>query len=110
MRLCDVVGCGREWYCRTWCRAHYSRWYRTGDVSAATPIGVEQSAVPGQHADYYWRTFMAGVRCFTHPLAAHIKTHEHFHRDQRRDQRDHEAGWRYANGSWQLLNHEEQAA
>jgi hypothetical protein len=35
---CTVGGCGRSWYGRGYCRAHYVRWRRHGDPRAAVPI------------------------------------------------------------------------
>ena len=32
MRTCTVDGCDGEYLCRGWCRKHYSRWYRHGDL------------------------------------------------------------------------------
>lgn len=31
-RLCEVSGCDRPVYARTWCSRHYQLWLRTGDV------------------------------------------------------------------------------
>lgn len=33
-KLCSA-GCVRTVYARGWCRAHYARWLRTGDVGPA---------------------------------------------------------------------------
>lgn len=35
---CSVDGCDRPSFTRTWCRAHYARWYRTGSIMTAIPI------------------------------------------------------------------------
>ena len=39
-RLCDIPGCGRVHYARSWCRSHYARWQETGDVRPDDPIKV----------------------------------------------------------------------
>ena len=36
--LCSVEGCGREMMARTWCPAHWERWYHHGDINADVPI------------------------------------------------------------------------
>lgn len=36
--MCSVPTCTHPAYCRTWCRTHYNRWDRTGDVQAHIPI------------------------------------------------------------------------
>lgn len=35
---CSVPGCERNTHCRGWCRAHYLRWKKRGDVRADIPI------------------------------------------------------------------------
>jgi len=37
-KACAVAGCDRPAASRDWCKAHYDRWHRTGDVQADTPI------------------------------------------------------------------------
>lgn len=37
-RTCSIEDCDRPHLARDWCRAHYLRWYKTGDVRAADPI------------------------------------------------------------------------
>jgi hypothetical protein len=36
--VCTVAGCGRPSVARGWCRSHYGRWQRTGDVQAGVPV------------------------------------------------------------------------
>lgn len=36
---CSVASCDRPAYTRGWCKAHYKRWHKTGDVRADEPIG-----------------------------------------------------------------------
>lgn len=42
MKVCSVEGCDRAVVIasRGWCRAHYNRWWRDGDVRAETPLRV----------------------------------------------------------------------
>lgn len=35
---CSVPHCRRGAICRGWCKAHYSRWRKTGDVQADKPL------------------------------------------------------------------------
>lgn len=37
--VCHVPGCERRRYAHGWCRPHYSRWQRHGDVCADIPVG-----------------------------------------------------------------------
>lgn len=37
-RTCKIEGCGRPHKAYGWCRAHYGRWQRNGDVAASVPI------------------------------------------------------------------------
>jgi hypothetical protein len=46
-RPCLSFGCDRLAHSRGWCKAHYDRWYRHGDVRAAVPL-VHRSAPHGQ--------------------------------------------------------------
>lgn len=39
VRDCSVGDCDRPTYCKSWCKAHYNRHYRTGTITNA-PIGV----------------------------------------------------------------------
>lgn len=36
--VCTVEGCGRRHVAQGWCRTHYERWKRTGDVQADVPV------------------------------------------------------------------------
>jgi len=38
--ICTVAGCGRKYYRREWCRPHWKRWDRTGDIAPDVPIGA----------------------------------------------------------------------
>lgn len=38
MKQCAVAGCARPLYARDWCKSHYARWERHGDVQAHVPI------------------------------------------------------------------------
>lgn len=40
MNTCSVEGCEGAVKARGWCQTHYSRWRRTGDVGAATPVRI----------------------------------------------------------------------
>lgn len=46
-RLCQIDGCGKKFYARGWCYAHYQRWWKHGD-----PIGGTLS--PGKAVDYFY--------------------------------------------------------
>lgn len=37
--FCSAEGCERSAFTRGWCKAHYERWRRHGDVMAALPVG-----------------------------------------------------------------------
>jgi len=37
-RRCEVNDCSRPFYARGWCRSHYNRWFKTGDVRPDIPF------------------------------------------------------------------------
>ncbi|MHB9861971.1 endonuclease VII domain-containing protein [Streptomyces sp. YIM S03343] len=41
-KTCSVAMCNLPVYARTWCRSHYDRWKKTGDVQANVPIASRQ--------------------------------------------------------------------
>lgn len=51
MKLCTVANCGREVFARGWCKPHWNRWRRTGDIRAADPIVVP---IQGDLAARFW--------------------------------------------------------
>lgn len=40
---CSVIACDRDAFARGWCRGHYARWFKTGDVRADEPL---RTAIP----------------------------------------------------------------
>lgn len=44
---CAVYGCDRTVYCRTYCRAHYDRLIRFGDVMADKPLRITPGRMTG---------------------------------------------------------------
>lgn len=44
--VCSIPTCPEPMHCRTWCKAHYSRWEKTGDVRADVPIRREPKPKP----------------------------------------------------------------
>src|SRR5688572_27787913 len=46
---CSVSGCPHSAFCRGWCRTHYNRWHRSGDIQADRPVNVRKvPAAPGE--------------------------------------------------------------
>ncbi len=43
---CSIGGCGKPHFGRGWCRTHYSRWFKTGDPSAAIPVKQRAPSYP----------------------------------------------------------------
>lgn len=37
VRHCAIEDCERRWYCRDWCRPHYTRWSKYGDPLGTPP-------------------------------------------------------------------------
>ena len=44
-KACSIDGCDRPEFSRTWCNAHYGRWYRNGDPTAgrAPQVGFPEN-------------------------------------------------------------------
>ena len=42
MRICSIPDCGKLWFCRDWCSAHYTRWQRHGDPLALSPRPIHE--------------------------------------------------------------------
>lgn len=42
MTPCAVDACPRSVFSRGWCRGHYERWRRTGDLDETRPIGARK--------------------------------------------------------------------
>ena len=38
---CSVDDCGRDVWARTWCKTHYDRWRRTGELDYFPPIWLD---------------------------------------------------------------------
>lgn len=54
---CSVVDCSRKHYARTWCRAHYGRWIRSGQ-SPMTPL--KEMYPPGR----FWSNVLFTEDCW----------------------------------------------
>lgn len=51
--ICGVKDCGRKVHCAGWCKAHYFRWKRTGDLREDTPIGKPTSDI--DRSKKFWK-------------------------------------------------------
>lgn len=51
MKLCTVTTCGREVFARGWCKPHWHRWRRTGDIRVNVPIAAR---IDGDFAARFW--------------------------------------------------------
>lgn len=49
---CSIPSCVRPAKTRTWCHAHYMRWYTTGDVQADVPLRRHVRGAAAQFAAY----------------------------------------------------------
>lgn len=56
---CSIPECSRAYYGRGWCRLHYSRWYRTGDVGG---LEARPTNVPWQ--ERFWSKVQKGEGCW----------------------------------------------
>jgi hypothetical protein len=46
---CAVPACERKTYVRGWCRSHYQRWWKTGDVQADLPLRGDRGSRRGPY-------------------------------------------------------------
>lgn len=63
--VCSVNTCEREAHCRGWCRGHYERWHKTGDVQADKPFRVLKYTTPCSVNTCNRRTYARGY-CSAH--------------------------------------------
>lgn len=95
---CSLEGCNRERLSRGWCKVHYERWRRHGDIHATRParpktppielIMRRVSMMPGPLSTDCWITTYALSNGYVHlgiksasgrlSLPAHRVTYEHF--------------------------------
>lgn len=50
VRTCSVEGCERKHEARGYCKMHWKRWRRTGDVSDVSPSNNRRMEIPDYHA------------------------------------------------------------
>ena len=46
MATCSVSNCPKEAHARTWCHAHYQRWYKHGNPDTVLPVGHKKGFKP----------------------------------------------------------------
>lgn len=86
--MCSISGCDRPTAARGWCRAHYMRWRRDGDVRADVAVrAVEWGRPELCTVDGCDRPHSALGMCKTHyqqdyqrrdPAAAHARSRRHY--------------------------------
>lgn len=59
--LCTIDGCGRKYFGKGWCLAHYKRWKRHGDPLSGGPYRGEEFQWVVEHIDY------EGEDCLIYP-------------------------------------------
>ncbi len=62
MNICSVEGCGREVHSKEWCKPHYFRWKRTGNLRISTPIGAPTS--DEDRASKFWKFVEKTAECW----------------------------------------------
>ncbi len=61
MKNCSIETCDGKHYARGWCRAHYVRWWRTGDVNARTDRRTDRAHVTAHGTVNEYNNY--GCRC-----------------------------------------------
>lgn len=69
--LCSVATCTKPAHARGWCRTHYNRWWKHGDVQADNPPRIGRPRVP----DPGYRTVHNRLRSDRGPAKRHTCQH-----------------------------------
>lgn len=65
-RICSIEACDRSIEARGWCKAHYGRWKKHGDVQAHKPLGVSRALLNSLTVDErFWLKVDATGDCWT---------------------------------------------
>lgn len=61
-RACSIEGCDKPARARGWCRTHYDRWWRNGDMAVKPRGGRRHHGMTSTHAFMAWTTMK--TRCY----------------------------------------------
>jgi len=63
-RTCSILDCDRPYSAHGWCRAHYNRWRRTGEIRPNDPVVTDRSAALYRDAEWCRERFEVDLMTF----------------------------------------------